>query len=97
MAFVVFPYQNKTHKATSHGASPMKTQQKTVFIGEKLRVINQLEKGENTSNKYYAVGVNKSTVFTIFNNAEKSVESGSQLCATSICFSRSLTVERRKR
>ena len=70
MVFVVFPYQNETHKATSHGASPVKTQQKTVFIGEKLCIINQLEKGENISNTYYAVGLNKSTVFPIFNNAK---------------------------
>jgi hypothetical protein len=71
MVFVVFPYQNEMHKATSHGASPVKTQPKTVFIGEKLCVINQLEKGENISNIYYAVGLIKSTIFTIFNNAEK--------------------------
>ena len=67
MAFVVFPYRNETHEATSHGVSPVKTQQKTVFIGEKLCVINQLEKDENISDIYYAVSLNKSTVFTIFN------------------------------
>jgi hypothetical protein len=39
-----FPYQNETHTATSYGASPMKKQQKTVIVGEKLCVINQLEK-----------------------------------------------------
>jgi hypothetical protein len=49
----------------------MKTQQKTDFIGEKLFVINQLEKGENISDTYYAVCLNKSAVFTVFNNAEK--------------------------
>jgi len=97
MVFFVFPYQNETHKATSHGGSTMKTRQKIVFTGEKLCVINQLEKGENISNIYYAVGLNKSTVFTIFINAEKSVEAGSKLCAIRICFSRSSTVECRKR
>jgi hypothetical protein len=71
MVFIVFPYQNETHKATSHGASPVKTQQKTVFIGEKLCTINQLEKGEKISNMYDTVGLNKCTIFTIFNSAEK--------------------------
>jgi hypothetical protein len=65
----VFPYQNETHKATSHGASPMKTQQEIVFIGDELCIINQLEKVENISDIYCAVGFNKNTVFTIFNNA----------------------------
>jgi hypothetical protein len=32
------------HMDTSHGASPMKKQQKMVIIGEKLCIINQLEK-----------------------------------------------------
>jgi hypothetical protein len=71
MVFVVFPYKNETHKVTSQGASPVKTWQKTVFIGEKLCVINQLEKGENIANIYCAGDLNKSTIFTVFNSAEK--------------------------
>ena len=59
------------HKATTLGASPMKKEQKTVIIGERLYIINQLEKGENIDYVYYSLGLNKNTIFTIFNNAEK--------------------------
>ena len=49
----------------------MKKEQKTVIIGERLYIINQLEKGENIDYIYYSLGLNKNTIFTIFNNAEK--------------------------
>jgi DNA-binding IclR family transcriptional regulator len=49
----------------------MKKQQKTVIIEEKSHVIDQLEKGENISNICYALGLAKSAVHTICNNAEK--------------------------
>ena len=88
---------SEKRNATSPGESQTKRQRKTICIAEKLEVINRLEKGERIANICRALGLAKSTVRTIRNNADRikeSAKSGTRASAKRICYSRSSTMER---
>jgi len=81
----------------SPSETKIKRQRKTICIEEKLEVINRLEKGERIANICRALGLAKSTVRTIRNNADRikeSAKSGIRASAKRICYSRSSTMER---
>jgi hypothetical protein len=87
---------SENRKSTS-SETKIKRQRKTICIEEKLEVINRLEKGERIANICRALGLAKSTVRTIRNNADRikeSAKSGIRASAKRIFYSRSSTMER---
>jgi len=87
---------SEKRNSTSPSETQIKRQRKTICIEEKLQVINRLEKGERIAHICRALGLAKSTVRTIRNNADRikeSAKSGTRASAKRICYSRSSTME----
>jgi hypothetical protein len=88
---------SEQRKCISPNATHRKRQRKTIYLGEKLEVINRLENGERIVNVCRALGLAKSTVRTIRNNAHRikeSAKSGTKVNAKRISYSRCSAMER---
>ena len=83
VAYIVPPWtalafgnkMSEKHKSTSPNAIQVKNRWKTISIEEKLDVISQLEKGEQTVDICYNVRFTPTCICTVHDNADRITES----------------------